>query len=319
MLALNNNFAQGPSTFQGATMRDTWEIKNQQSEKVGSLTFGEFDLLRAERTATGFELRIPVRVSLRLSTPEEPLPLLSDVGGVIAVPGEHGSALTLGKLESEWFHSGAHGEGQFDRDYHLIWRGSFVDLAVYEKMREGRAPHFQFILRGQLCYLLQSEEPRYEYRTQPQSQYGDVEIKYDKEKWVRILRDVGIRENVLIEIPLSQSPATEWDEVWKAVVDARNYFEQGGDTGWKGCVSSVRLALEKWHKLEPEEQGLPNWKAPSPQDKESRSKQHRLDAMRWHLLQLAHLSPHTHADIWTREDAILLLSTLSSLLAEKHS
>jgi hypothetical protein len=300
-------------------MRDTWEIKNQQSEQVGSLTFGDFDLLRAERTATGFVLRIPVRVSLRLSADQEPLPLLSDVRGRIAVPGEHGSALTLGSLESEWFHSGAFGEGQYERDYHLIWRGSFADLAVYEKIREGRTPHFQFILRGQLCYLIPSGRPRYAYRTDPQSLYGNVEIKYDKEKWVKILRDLGIRENVLIEVPLSQSPASEWDEVWKAVVDARNYFEQGGDIGWKGCVASVRLALEKWQKLEPEVQGFQNWTSPSRQEKEDRSKRNRLDALRWHLLQLAHLSPHTHAEMWSREDAILLLSTLSSLLAEKHS
>jgi len=34
-------------------------------------------------------------------------------------------------------------------------------------------------------------------------------------------------------------------------------------------------------------------------------------------MQSAHLGPHTPAEEWTRDDALLLLSTLSALLAER--
>ena len=283
------------------------------------MDFTDSGRLRGNRTLTGFELYLPLRLTLNLLEQGKPLPLLTGISGRIAVPGEQGSALDIGRLETEWYHSGAYGKGVTSSDHQLIWRGSFVDLVAYEKMREGRTPRFRFILRGELCYLVPSERPRFAYRTHPQSLYGDIEIKYDKEKWVSVLRDLRIGENVLIEVPLWQSPSADWDQVWSALIEARNSFEQGGEIGWKGCIAAVRLALEKWQKLEPEDQGLPNWKSPTREEKDNRSKEQRLDSLRWHLLQLAHLGLHTHAKRSTREDAVLFLSTLSVLLAERHS
>jgi hypothetical protein len=300
-------------------MRNIWEIKNHSGEYVGSLEFGDFDLLRGHRTATGFLLRLPVRVRLQLSKQGEPLPLLSNLEGTICTGANVNDSIELGEIRALWFHSGAHGEGEFDRDYQFTWIGPLEELVAYEKIRAGGQPRFRFILRGELCYLVQSERPRYDYRTHPQGLHGDIEVNYDKEKWVRILRELNVSQNVLVEVPLPKTPSTEWDEVWQALIDARNYFDQGGGTGWKGCVASIRLALEKWQALEPEDQGLPNWKPPSLQEKKTRSKRQRLDALRWHLLQLAHLGAHTDTRGWTREDATLLLSTLSCLLAEKHS
>ncbi len=127
---------------------------------------------------------------------------------------------------------------------------------------------------------------------------------------------LGTAENVLVEIPLPGSPSLDWDEVWKALIDARNAFEQGGSTGWKGCVTSVRLALERWQQIEKEDMG-PGWKAPSMQERKDRTKKQRTDNLRWHLYQCAHLGAHSSADEWTRDDALLLLSTLSALLAER--
>jgi hypothetical protein len=300
-------------------MSSVWEIRNNHDEPVGSIDFSDSAHLRGVRTLTGFELYFPARLTLNLLERGQPLPLLTGIGGRIAVSGAQGSAVDIGKLETEWYHSAGYGKGVSTSDHQVIWRGSYVDLVAYEKIRAGGTPQFRFMLRGELCYLVPSELPRFSYRTHPQSLFTNIEVKYERETWIKVLRDLRIRENVLIEVPLTQSPAKKWDEVWKAVVEARNYFEQGGDIGWKGCVASVRLALEKWHKIEPEDQGLPNWKAPSREVRDGRSKQDRLHSLRWHLLQLANLSPHTHAETWTREDAVLLLSTLSSLLAEKHS
>jgi hypothetical protein len=131
-----------------------------------------------------------------------------------------------------------------------------------------------------------------------------------------MLRKLGIAENVLVEVPLPGSPSPNWAGVWRGLIDARNAFEQGGSTGWKGCVTGVRLALEKWQQLEPEDKG-PGWVSPSRSDREARTKKQRLDNLRWHLLQVAHLGAHTGAEDWTRDDALLMLSTLSVLLAER--
>ena len=233
---------------------DVWTIKNQQGEEVGSLEFGDFGLLRSHRTATGFLLRIPVRVRLRLTKPGEPLPLLENIRGDICTGGRDDS-VEIGRISARWFHSGAYGDGEYERDYQLTWIGSLEELAAYEKLRAGGSPRFRLILYAELCYLIESDRPRYRLRSHPQQLYGDVEVVYDRDTWIRVIRNLNVSQNVLVEVPVPQTPATEWDEIWQALIEARTYFEQGGKTGWKGCVGSVRLALEKWQALESEDQG----------------------------------------------------------------
>jgi hypothetical protein len=81
-------------------------------------------------------------------------------------------------------------------------------------------------------------------------------------------------------------------------------------------VASVRLALEKWRDVEVEDPG-PGFVRPSVADREARTKRQRLDQLRWDLLQMAHQGPHTHTEMWTRDDALLMLAMLSALLAER--
>jgi hypothetical protein len=59
----------------------------------------------------------------------------------------------------------------------------------------------------------------------------------------------------------------------------------------------------------------PGWKNPEKADRESRTARQRLDAIRWHLREFAHLAAHSGAEHWSREDAVLLLSSVSALLA----
>jgi hypothetical protein len=82
-------------------------------------------------------------------------------------------------------------------------------------------------------------------------------------------------------------------------------------------VTAVRLALEKWQGIEKEQMG-PGWSSPSQADRRARTKKARLDNLRWHLLQIAHLGAHTGSEEWSREDALLMISTLSALLAERN-
>lgn len=157
------------------------------------------------------------------------------------------------------------------------------------------------------------------FLTEPQRLYsrtGYIQVTYPRELWVDMLRRLGVAENVLVEVPLPPVPSDPWNGVWQALIDARNAFEQGGSTGWQATVTAVRHALALWHDIENEDQG-PGWKTPSQPDRELRTKQQRLDALRWHLRQVAHLAPHSRAEEWTRDDALLMLTTLSTLLAER--
>ena len=121
-----------------------------------------------------------------------------------------------------------------------------------------------------------------------------------------------------MEIPFPADPPTGWEPIWEALRDARDSLDKGGSTAWKNTVTSVRLALEGWQHIEKEDQG-PGWKRPDRTDLETRTKEQRIDNIRWHLIQLAHYAAHTKADDWTRDDALLMAPTLSSLLAVRKA
>jgi hypothetical protein len=99
------------------------------------------------------------------------------------------------------------------------WSGSLAQLAVYEKIRDGRQPKFEIRFVG------------------------------DRRKrgW-RCCESWGI-ENVLVDIPLPQSPLAPWDEVWSNLVAARNHFEQGGSGRRSSFILAVRQALKKWRDI----------------------------------------------------------------------
>jgi len=188
---------------------------------------------------------------------------------------------------------------------------SLVQLAIYEKIRDGRQPKFEIRLTGELCFLLPTNHPYHSVRSEPHrfsDRTGGLRVSYPKEVWVEMLRGLGIAENVLVEIPLPQSPPAPWDEVWANLVAARKHFEQGGTTGWSSCILAVRQALEKWRDIEPPNMG--------PADPTKRSKKERLDNLRLALHQCTHVWIHKDEEA-SRDDALLMLSTLSALLGER--
>jgi hypothetical protein len=98
--------------------------------------------------------------------------------------------------------------------------------------------------------------------------------------------------------------------VWKALVAARNAFEQGGTNGWKSCVAEVRVGLERWREIEEEDR--------TEKDSRARTKEQRLDFIRANLLNCAHFWMHNASEKCSREDALLMLSTFSTLLLERN-
>lgn len=300
------------------------EIRKSGGALIGKVILNENPTrLYAQRTAGGFNLSLPVKLMLRLVGQNDPLPMISHLRGQILVGADGGSKIEIGTASWDSWFRGAWSEGtsgeMCDTEVSMTWRGSIADLAYYERIRDGGSPKLEIIVHGELCYLVIDPNTGRRFRTQPEriySNYGSLTVSYPKEVWVQMLQSVGAAENVLVEIPLPGKPSPEWDGVWSALIEAKNAIEQGGSAGWKGCVTAVRLALEKWRDIEKEQMGA-GWKAPNVAEREARTKKERLDNIRWHLLQVAHLGAHTGADEWTRDDALLMLSTLSALLAER--
>lgn len=289
------------------------------AEPIAKIIFNEPENgLRVTRWGSEFSVDFPItiRFSERAEKHNDLRPYLSTLwGDVYAVDSEHQSHL-VGKVSQidfkEAFRPG------MDQDSRIRWNGHIGNLGLFEKIRDGQSPRVSLSVWGDVVYQVKTNhELALEFISHVKTYWLHSTFEISKEIWIDRLRRIGILENVLVEIPLYSSPSSPWDGVWKALADARDAFEKGGSTGWQACVRSCRLALEHWQKIEQEDQG-PGWKAPTRAEKESRTKEQRIDNIRWHLYQLAHDAAHSHADKWERDDAVLILSTLASLLAKRN-
>jgi hypothetical protein len=292
------------------------EIRDNRDAVIATFSFDESPAhLYVQRTLAGFRFHFPVKFTLRFVRRDEPIPVIANLhGDLFAVfgdsPVEIGSVTASDELEGHWSEDGS---GSVDRDIYLRWAGSLSELAALEKLRAGRAPRFSVGLRGDTmhAYIFNRGGPR--FRSAPERlrlPSGAVSFAYPAETWVKALRSVGAAENVVVEIPLPPAPPAPWDEVWQFLVKARDSFERGGSTGWEGCVVGVRQALEKWRDIEAPQIG--------PTDPTQRTKAERIDNLRAALHSCTHVWIHGQAADCTRDDAVLMLTTLSALLAERN-
>lgn len=294
------------------------EIRGMANERVGAIDFNPYaDHLNVLPTATGFNLSLPISISLKLVARSSPIPLLSNLRGVVYMSDLPGKTIEVGQIRNEEIHESSYGDNsEFSKQAIMSWRGTYAQLSSIEKIREGRPPQFQIQLSGELCYLFEKESAIVLLRSQPKSFWGQVAVSYSRDLWVSRLQNLGVMENVVVEIPIPGTPPTMWEEVWQSLVLARKAFEQGGETAWKACVTEVRTALEKWRAIENEDMG-PGWKS-TPGNSQDRTKKQRIDNLRWHLHQCTHHWVHNLGAECTRDDALLMLSTLSSLLAQRN-
>ena len=288
-------------------------VKDANSKTVGKITFDEAPKnLSAHRTAAGFELHFPMNVQLKYGNSLDPCPMLSNISAVITAVDYAGKEVTLGRAHHYGLLIGAIPESS--TPVTLSWSDSLPTLVAYERVRDGRRPHFKIAIIAELCKLVPAPfagGPR--RRTEPFLVHGSAEVTYPSEVWVKTVSNLGISYPVLIEIPLPGSPPNPWDTVWDALAEATTAFERGGKTGWKGCISAVRLALDHWREIEAENMG-PGWKRPAVDELKKRTTDQRVDNIRWHLREYSHLAAHSGAEEFTRDDALLMLSTLSALL-----
>lgn len=288
-------------------------------ERIAKITFNEpAEYLKITRSVSEFTVEIPIKI--KFYTLQEDLkhlrPTLNRLWGEVFVSDKNNQNYSVGKiLQLDFEHTFRPNDEITSK---IKWIGHVSNLAFFEKIRAGGTPEIQISAYGEYYYLVDIDArktPR--LRTESKTYWLNYHFKVSKDLWIDRLREIDFLENVLIEIPLPTNPGSPWEDVWKATVDARDAFEKGGTTAWKDSIVSCRLALEIWQKIEPEDKG-PGWVSPSPADRRSRTKAQRLDNIRWHLLQLAHHSAHSLADNWTRDDALIMLSTLTALLAERN-
>jgi hypothetical protein len=288
---------------------------------VGKIRFDESDAaLRrsgARRTAAGFWVVIPASLTLDWQTAVPWQPFVSNLR--LEVYPDDNSGLELGTAWDANIYSPANPRLE-DKDLDLQLRGSLEALQLFEKSRNGGSPKLWIRCFGEVCPVFYPDEHRDRLpilRGVPERVYiGDTHVVYPQDTWATLMNGVGLVGNVLVEVPTRKDFPDAWKPVYAALDEGKRHLTRGGEDGWKGCVAAVRLALEKWQDLEKEDQG-PGWQAPKQPDREARTKVQRVDAIRWHLLQLAHLSPHSHADEWTRDDALLAFATLAALLAKR--
>jgi hypothetical protein len=274
-------------------------------ERIGFISFTEaVQSLSGMRTASGFRLHLPALITfLPPSASQSPL-MLENLRAVFIADGvEIGNANYMPILRTT----------VREQPIGFTWDWPISALAVYEQIRNGREASFQVRVSGDIRFVL-AGQPGREPCSIASTFHEQGDVRYSKEVWTNTMRQLNLLDAVLVEIPFPSDPPNGWEPIWQALRDARNSFDAGGATGWKNCVASVRHALEEWQGLEKEDQG-PGWQRPATADLQRRTKEQRIDNIRWHLIQVAHYAAHTKADEWTRHDALLALSTLSALIA----
>ena len=281
-----------------------------RQRSVGSWTFDEAPKeLKARRTADGAIITLPSM--LRLDWSDDALPYVTNLRATVET--EDGIELGLATYDYSYMASDPYGQYVID----LQWRLSFQALALFEQKRDGKPPVFILQCAAEVSHIMYSQAGRRGsqlHDAPPSFIRRRLRLGYPRDVWVHMLRELKISENVVIEIPIPAARPEPWDGVLNALLESRRCLDQGGTTGWKGAVMSLRHALEKWQAIEKEDMG-PGWKKPPLEDLQARTKEQRLDNLRWHVFQVAHLAAHSPADGWTRDDALALFSMVASLLA----
>lgn len=118
----------------------------------------------------------------------------------------------------------------------LSWDWTVAAFAFYERLRAGREPKFRLTVSGDIRYILlpaggnqTGREPCSIARTFHQP----GEVGYSQQVWTKMMRELNLKDSILVEIPFSSDPPTGWEPVWDALRDARDSFDTGGSTGWK--------------------------------------------------------------------------------------
>jgi hypothetical protein len=270
------------------------------SEAVGSVRF--LDQLGAKPIAAGFELTLNIEITLRPRTGQNRFPMLTGLRAILTEP-RH--SLEIGRPGSDQIYTGI----LLDAPSTLRWSGSMATLSVYEKLRDSDKPAFRVALMGEVTFM--REEGVLKPDSAPQTFQGYETVAYSTDTWGRALRTIGVSDFVMVQIPLPIGAPNGWEEVWKELSYAKAALERGGTTAWRDGALAVRRALEEWKKIEPENTA-------HNKSLKTRSKLERFDDLRVHLKNFADMPVHTGVEDWSRDDVVLMIATLTGLIAARN-
>ncbi|MBK9002182.1 MAG: hypothetical protein IPM35_41205 [Myxococcales bacterium] len=290
-------------------------------EYFGAIEFDDPRELRARQTFDGLVVAFPMKVEVEKPERVAGLPMLTGVRATISA---FSKEIGVAHDPNESYPAGEH-----DGVLEVPIPTSVVRRI--ETQRDGNAFELNLRVRAllQVLRMVELAPDPLKHEQDPQERVakrvigepirvsGDVRLTVEPQVWATMLNATGLGENVFVEIPLPPRPAPEWQDVWKALRTAREALNRGGATAWKTVVSECRVALERWQDIDAVDHGEGGLTA-SRDQREGRSRRQRHDALRWHAHQLAHYFQHNHAEECTRDDAVLVLSTLAGLLATRQ-
>lgn len=280
-----------------------------RGEIVASLELDGSELT-ASRTAGGFKFDVPAKITIMAPLGGSHVPMLSGLHGVLSV--HNPSEIEIGCLRATGTYLGA--STQHDIPGSLVWRGPLQELAFYEKIRQTKPPSLRVQIWGEVFLLKSAPNQPLRLDEAPTQFYGTTQLTVPVHIWASALRKVGVIDAVFLEIsnPVVGPPALK--RVWESLQDAKDSFDEGGESGWRSCGVHVREALTAWQDEVPLDLGknLAN---------SDLTKDQRLDNLRNQVRMFTHITAHPDPKVaksWTRNDALLALGSLCTLLAAKN-
>jgi len=285
------------------------------SEIVGKLEFLP-RLGNARKTALGFSLDLPVELLLWPTGTLKARPVVTDLCAELNLVDARNTELELGTISSEGIYEAR--DGRYPALLNFRWSAPLSVLVELERARNGAVPRFRIRVRGYVGIKIDGPRPGVELASIPKRFWGQGDIEYPAEQWRDALKALQLTDLVLLEIPLQAAPPQGFDEVWQNLAHARNVFMGGGPFAWESCAVAVRRALEAWEKVEP-------LQTSTPAGGQHRTKRERLDQVRKELKYYLGYSAHPQGAAaaaavteWTREDALLGLTTMCGLLSTRR-
>ncbi len=173
---------------------------HSQSTKVGSISFNERPKhLYAERTATGFNLKIPAEIGLRSNLRDQPRLTINNIRFVLSVENDS-KYLEVGRLHYDNFYSAfvtreIPSVGMVE--WELMWSSTLQALLAIERCRRGKAPRLHVSFKAELCRIIICEHwqdhgrtarEKFDVCTAPERISGETSIIYPGDVWEMMIQ-----------------------------------------------------------------------------------------------------------------------------------
>ncbi len=117
-------------------------------------------------------------------------------------------------------------------------------LAALELARDGATPNFELHFRAGV----QRSGPHIRSTSDALPAFVSAALRFGvpRDAWVKALGEAEVKHNVILEVPLGGPAREGYQEVVKHLLEAKEDFDRGGTTGWRGCAIAIRNALDAW-------------------------------------------------------------------------